>query len=677
MKKKIFTEFMILFVCLSTLSAGGVSAEHHSVNGARGNILYVGGSGSGNFTSIQDAINAASDGDTVFVYDDSSPYYENIIVNKSIILKGEDQNTTTINGNYLGNVINVSADNVTVMGFNIIHGGLSGANQVAGIFINSRRNLIQDNTIHDSYDDGIYLYNSSQNVIYGNTITNCGNNGIYCGDQCNFNDISGNVIGDNFNIGIEFSYSTTYTFIHHNIITKNQVGVIVLSPFNSIISNTIKDNSNADLISTNSYNMTIRNNTFGYRGVEINGNDLWDWDTYTIENNTVNGKPLLFYRNVSNLVISPDLGQLILANCSNCSIQNCVLSNIDRGIQLSYSSKNRIIQNQITASTEGISLDNSYNNTIENNTLTQNIVCIRVIDSSHNSIKGNSCVSNHWGIIIGSYDGFKGYNNVSNNQLSIGELGIGLGSQNETIFNNSLSDFSYGINPAGIEIDYYSYNCTISSNSIKNCSNGIYIYFGHDIIITANTFENNTNTFNIYYESSNLSFFYNNFMSHGVVNEGLNNTWDDGKGMGNYWGYRDDFVDRDGDGIADDPINVPGTLAQDHFPLMFPYGKETGGKITRPVNGWLYLRNLQFIDFFVTLIFGKITVEVNAANYMYGINNVQFYIDHTLQYTDFTPPFQWKWAKSSHIQHRHSIDIVINDNNGNSKHLSEEVIRFF
>jgi len=41
-----------------------------------GSTLYVGGSGPNNYTSIQDAINDASDGDTIYVYDDSSPYHE-------------------------------------------------------------------------------------------------------------------------------------------------------------------------------------------------------------------------------------------------------------------------------------------------------------------------------------------------------------------------------------------------------------------------------------------------------------------------------------------------------------------------------------------------------------------------------------------------------------------------
>ena len=38
---------------------------------------YVGGSGGGNYSSIQDAIDDASDGDTVFVY--NGIYNENII----------------------------------------------------------------------------------------------------------------------------------------------------------------------------------------------------------------------------------------------------------------------------------------------------------------------------------------------------------------------------------------------------------------------------------------------------------------------------------------------------------------------------------------------------------------------------------------------------------------------
>ena len=63
-----------------------------------GHWLYVGGRGPGNYTKIQDAINDSSDGDTVFVFDDSAPYFESLIINKSITLLGENQNTTIIDG---------------------------------------------------------------------------------------------------------------------------------------------------------------------------------------------------------------------------------------------------------------------------------------------------------------------------------------------------------------------------------------------------------------------------------------------------------------------------------------------------------------------------------------------------------------------------------------------------
>ena len=66
-----------------------------SVEGS--NTYYVNKTGSGGaFISIQDAINAANDGDTVFVY--NGTYYENVIVNKIINLIGEHPDATLIDG---------------------------------------------------------------------------------------------------------------------------------------------------------------------------------------------------------------------------------------------------------------------------------------------------------------------------------------------------------------------------------------------------------------------------------------------------------------------------------------------------------------------------------------------------------------------------------------------------
>ena len=45
------------------------------------NTLYVGGSGPDNYTKIQDALDDANPGDTVFVY--NGKYLENIKINKN------------------------------------------------------------------------------------------------------------------------------------------------------------------------------------------------------------------------------------------------------------------------------------------------------------------------------------------------------------------------------------------------------------------------------------------------------------------------------------------------------------------------------------------------------------------------------------------------------------------
>jgi len=106
MKKLLVVGVIVLFLGVAISSTTGIYLEKQSIKPlSSGNILYVGGSGSNNYTKIQDAIDNASDGDTVYVYDDSSPYNESINVSQSISLIGENRETTVIHGMYLGDAI--------------------------------------------------------------------------------------------------------------------------------------------------------------------------------------------------------------------------------------------------------------------------------------------------------------------------------------------------------------------------------------------------------------------------------------------------------------------------------------------------------------------------------------------------------------------------------------------
>ena len=84
--------FILLVLAPISFGVGVKTTENNLKSLVNGNTLFVGGTGPNNYTKIQDAIDNASDGDTVFVYDDSSPYFESIIINKKISLIGKDKN---------------------------------------------------------------------------------------------------------------------------------------------------------------------------------------------------------------------------------------------------------------------------------------------------------------------------------------------------------------------------------------------------------------------------------------------------------------------------------------------------------------------------------------------------------------------------------------------------------
>lgn len=103
----------------------------------KGSTLIVNETGdNGAYTIIQDAIDDASHGDTVFVY--NGTYNENVIVNKTINLTGEDRNSTIIHGDGNGDVINVTADWVNISGFTITGVGIGPDDE--GIELNEAEN---------------------------------------------------------------------------------------------------------------------------------------------------------------------------------------------------------------------------------------------------------------------------------------------------------------------------------------------------------------------------------------------------------------------------------------------------------------------------------------------------------------------------------------------------------
>ena len=224
-------------------------------------ILYVSSSGGENFSTIQDGIDTAHSGDTIFVY--NGTYSENIVIDKKVTLLGENRNTTIIDGRESGNAIKINADHVTIQGFTIRHSGLifpnagincsSDYNIIAeNLLINnfygitlyhSLNNTITENTLQNNDHCGIYLSRSSHNTIIDNTIQYHPYNGIGIYDSSDNNTIRSNNLTNNDYCGINIRISSNNTIVK-NTITDNNIGIHVPSTENIISGNVFSNNKN-------------------------------------------------------------------------------------------------------------------------------------------------------------------------------------------------------------------------------------------------------------------------------------------------------------------------------------------------------------------------------------------------------------------------------------------------
>ena len=455
---------------------------------------------------IQDLIDNASDGDTIYI--SGGIYYENVIINKSISLVGEDKNTTIIDGSENGYVIYVTADWVNISGFSIQNSGYDNWNYA-----------------------GISLY-SYYNNITGNIILN-NSHGI-SGDL-NHCIITNNIIANNNEYGLEF-YGNNNS-ISGNTITKNEVGIDLFSvENNNIFCNTIKNNglgiSLADMSNHNHIiNNTITNNYDA--GIQLaqycNHNDI-------INNNISNNYDIgiflwgLFgsndYNNIfNNTIISNSGAGMELVGYSTNISGNTITNNNRDGIRLFESNNNNICKNIITNNNGvGIWVCDSNNAVIDNNTITNNDCGVNINNANRNTITENTIGNNNYdGLYI---DVYSDYNNIINNNIS----------------NN---------NYYGIKIDIYSDCNNIVNNTISNNN-----YSGIDI--KSYTFNN--------------SIYHNNFINNTInaLDYG-NNIWYNTTVLeGNHWGDYNG-TDENNDGIGDKPYNISEGSNQDLYPLMHPF----------------------------------------------------------------------------------------------------------
>jgi len=240
---------------------------------------------SANYTSIQPAINNATDGDIILVY--SGTYSENVVVNKTLNLTGTGMPVIDVMNK--GNTVKITSNNCTIINFKIINS--AGDWNLAGIHIASSNNIISNNTISSNEGHGIGIY-SGNSEIFSNTLSSNGwaGVGIYAGGNRIYeNDIQNNGYG--FRL-----FQAGSNIIHSNEIKSNGYGFYhYASSSNTIHSNIISSNSNdAFYMWCSSGNKIYSNKISG----SSNGFEIWIYSSGNsiYENNiTNNNKGVYIY----------------------------------------------------------------------------------------------------------------------------------------------------------------------------------------------------------------------------------------------------------------------------------------------------------------------------------------------------------------------------------------------
>jgi PGF-pre-PGF domain-containing protein len=525
--KKWYTLFIVALLFVSMIPAINDSIVPTNQGTAKAAIIYVDANpGGSNNSTIQDAINNASNADIIIINATGALFNGTLYVNKSVTLTNNTGVNPVIDAKgghgIIINASDVKIENLTIQnatgGFSILVQTQSHPEAVL-------ENIVLSNlTITDS-DVGIwfgYHMGFGSNVT-NSTISNCNISNASIGilisnsNNCTVSDSTVfNVTGDpGFGIFLQNSWDNN---LSKNRIYNNTLGIeLISSTNNNISSNHIYNNTDGVELSSSSTNNNITSNHV-YNNTE-DGISLSNSENNNISFNTI-------YNNTDGINFWQSNNSEIF--------DNSIFNNSNLGIDLSSSQYNNITSNHVynNSGNYGINLGGSDNNNITSNHVYNNTnIGIRLYSSSNNNIS---------------------YNNIylQNNTQPMGGLSFTEASHNNDVYSNNIYDNYYAL-----QFD--------NSNNTNIISNTIYDNY----------------QFSIQFQdpSSGSLIYNNNFTNNNITYANGNNTWNTSKRSGtniiggpylggNYWS---DYTgeDTDGDGIGDSNHSISG-LAVDEYPLV-------------------------------------------------------------------------------------------------------------
>lgn len=431
------------------------------------------------YSSIQAAVDNASDGDTVIVC--PGTYYESVdVFTKSLTIRSSS-------GNPADTIVNASGKD---RGF-----------EVDGEYIHDYINITGFTvTGTPSPHSGVLLYrtsyaNISNNIIYGNY------QGIKT-KRSNYNLIENNNVSANDYWGI-FLYNSSYTTIRCNNVSNNVYGIYLDDEEASCLGNTIsynnifnntKDPGDYDLYNLQSNVATAEYNWWGTTNYSVIEGNIWDDDEGPY--GKVDFIPLLD----GTYPIGQPLSKLVVNQTSPACTTGVCFSTIQDAVDAANSGDEIVVcpgtyDESVTIQSKSLDISSYSGNTsdtIVDVPSGQTGFAIYGTGAENTTISGFKILggsSASYGVTIEEID----YVEISNNYITENEYGIIITSDYATIENNNITLS----NDTGILLDT-SNNNTIGYNNINNNTlNGIYLYDSTNNTISYNNIlDNNYNLYN-------------------------------------------------------------------------------------------------------------------------------------------------------------------------------------
>jgi parallel beta-helix repeat protein len=408
-----------------------------------------------NNTSILGNEVTSYNSDSILLYETNSIIMDNnSMIGKGLYIGGDDpenwnshtiSSSNTLNGNPIyywkdrtsdevpkgaGQIFLLNCSNVTISGQDML------CSSMGIVLSSSENNTIFHNNLTLENDYGIKLINSHNNDIYSNNLSA----GLRAYTGISLSDSNGNDIEKNTILGSMFGI-----YVHDSL-----------------------DNM-------------VKNNVLEISGINIGGKNIQCFESNIIDtSNTVNGKPVYFWKGRTSGTFSLEAGQVIFANCSNIVIEDLDISNATTVINIFYSHDITIRNNSIRSINWGdaIHLTNSDSCEIYDNHLSNVVDGIVLKYSNGINVSSNTILDCNTGVDTSYCENL----DIKNNHVDDSRYGIYLRRTNHTFIheNNITNSQAYGIYLSdSIDIE-------IENNSLFNNRRGIVLYDSSETTIIGN-----------------------------------------------------------------------------------------------------------------------------------------------------------------------------------------------